>query len=200
VPELEPIRRIVSKATPLPLSDLDTDVITPMPRVMDGRFVEFAFEPLRFGPGGAPRAGCPLDDPAYDGAEILVAGPNFGCGSSRETAVWAVKGLGFRAVIAPSFGDIFRSNCFRNGLVPVALPGAAVDGLVEDARAGRRIAVDVERLCVESGGRVHAFELPELRRSALLEGLSDLELALRLEEPIAAFEAKRARERPWTSA
>lgn len=199
LPELEPLRRIDSQAVSLPVANVDTDVITPMERVMDGTFVEHAFEPLRFEPDGRPRADSPFDDPARAGAEILIAGANFGCGSSRETAVWAVKRMGFKAVIAESFGDIFRSNCFRNGLVPVVLGAADVTALMDAARVGETITVDVERGVVEHGGgaRRYAFDLPPLRRTALLDGLDDLQLALRLREEIDAFEARDRGARPW---
>lgn len=198
MPDITPLRSIVSKAVPLPIPSIDTDVITPMQRILDGTFVEFAFESLRFDTDGAPRPDCPLDDPTYRGAEILIAGPNFGCGSSRETAVWAVKGLGFKAVIAESFGEIFGSNCFRNGVVPVVLPSAAVAELLVAAQAGQRITVDVNEQFVERGpGQRYGFDLPPLRRTALLEGLDDLQLALRLADEIADFEARDRAQRPW---
>ncbi len=198
MPEIAPLRRIVSKAVPLPLPNIDTDIITPMERIMDGKFVEFAFEALRFDADGAPRPGCALDDPAYRDAEILIAGANFGCGSSRETAVWAVKGLGFKAVISESFGDIFSSNCFRNGIVPVVLPAAAITALLDAAQSGETLTLDIERRVVEQeGGDRYGFEIPPLRRTALLEGLDDLQLSLRLADEITTFESRDRAERPW---
>jgi 3-isopropylmalate/(R)-2-methylmalate dehydratase small subunit len=195
---LAPLRRIVSIAAPLPIPNIDTDVITPMDRIMEGTLVEFAFEVLRFDEAGSPRPEFPLDDPAYAGAQILVTGANFGCGSSRETAVWAVKGLGFKAVIAESFGDIFFSNCFRNGILPVVLPAGEVDALVEAARSGETITVDVEAAFVEVDADRHfPFEIPPVRQMALIEGLDDLALSLRLADEISAFETRDREARPW---
>jgi 3-isopropylmalate/(R)-2-methylmalate dehydratase small subunit len=196
---LEPFVSFRSKAVPLPIDNVDTDVITPIGRVLQGReaTVTYAFEPLRYDAEGALRPDCPLNDPAYAGACILVCGDNFGCGSSRETAVWAVKGLGYAAVIAPSFGDIFFSNCFKNGVLPVALDAAAVTALGELAARGEEIAVDLEGQQVIGGGVAYGFEISALRKEALLGGLDDLGLMLRRTDAIAAFEASDRAARPW---
>jgi 3-isopropylmalate/(R)-2-methylmalate dehydratase small subunit len=193
---LEPLVRVTGTATPLPLDSIDTDVITPMHRVMDGTIVEHAFEALRAGPDGSPLPN-PFDDPRHADDQILVAGANFGCGSSRETAVWAIKGMGYRVVIAESFGDIFYANCFKNAVLPVVLDRAEVQHLIEVAAAGTPVTVDLPGSTVTTAERTFRFSLPELRRTALLEGLDDLDLALRMDERITAFEdADRAR-RPW---
>ncbi len=193
---LEPLVRVESTATPLPLDDVDTDVITPMHRVMDGTFVEHAFEVLRVDDDGRPKPN-PFDDPVHAGDEILVTGANFGCGSSRETAVWAIKGMGFRVVIAESFGDIFHANCFRNAILPIALPGSIVAELSDAARSHASFTVDVAGATIEVDGRTIEFDLAALRRTALLEGLDDLDVARRLEQEVATFERHDRTRRPW---
>ena len=193
---LEPLVRVESTATPLPLDDVDTDVITPMHRVMDGTFVEHAFEVLRVDDDGWPKPN-PFDDPTHAGDEILVTGANFGCGSSRETAVWAIKGMGYRVVIAESFGDIFHANCFRNAVLPIVLPGSVVAELTDAARAHASFTVDVAGATIEVDGRTIDFDLPALRRTALVEGLDDLDVARRLEQEVDTFERLDRTRRPW---
>jgi 3-isopropylmalate/(R)-2-methylmalate dehydratase small subunit len=193
----EPLVRVSGIAMPLPIDSIDTDVITPMPRVMDGSYVEHAFEPLRAHADGTPRADDPFADPRFAGAEILVTGANFGCGSSRETAVWAVKGMGYRVVVAESFGDIFFSNCFKNGVLPLRLAHEDVAALLATAEAGGTITVDLVEMTVTADDRRVAFELPELRRTALLEGLDDLDVALLTVPEIEAFEIARQERHPW---
>jgi len=190
-----------STALPFPVDNVDTDVITPIRRILEGlpSMIEHAFEPLRFAADGNLNAGCALNDPRWKGAEILLAGRNFGCGSSRETAVWAVRGMGFRCIVAPSFGDIFRSNCFKNGVLPIMLAGEDVGALVEEARSTTKaFRVDVERCEVAApGGRIFPFEISSLRREALLDGLDDLALTLRRAPAIDQFEDADRVRRPW---
>ena len=193
---LEPLVRVTGTATPLPLDSIDTDVITPMHRVMDGTIVEHAFETLRTGPDGLPLPN-PFDDPRHADDRILVTGANFGCGSSRETAVWAIKGMGYRVVIAESFGDIFFANCFKNAVLPVVLGPAEVEHLVEVATAGTPVTVDLRSSTVATTERTFGFSIPELRRTALLEGLDDLDVALRMDAQITAFEEADRVRRPW---
>lgn len=196
MPDLEPLVTITGTATPLPLDSVDTDVITPMHRIMDGTIVEHAFEVLRVDADGNPRPN-PFDDPAHAEDTILVAGTNFGCGSSRETAVWAIRGLGYRVVVAESFGDIFHANCFKNAVLPVTLPAHDIGTVMEAARQRQQITVDVPTATISIGTGTIAFDLPDLRRTALVEGLDDLAVATQLDEQIGAFEeADRAR-RPW---
>lgn len=192
----EPLVRVIGTATPLPFDNVDTDVITPMPRVMDGSFVEHAFEPLRVDADGDPMPN-PFDDPAHADDSVLVAGANFGCGSSRETAAWAIKGLGYRVVIAESFGDIFAGNCFRNAILPIVLPPPELARLDAAAAAHTEIVVDVESATIRIDADVIGFDLPELRRTALIEGLDDLDLALRCSPAIDAFEQRDRSARPW---
>jgi 3-isopropylmalate/(R)-2-methylmalate dehydratase small subunit len=197
---MEPFKSFKSRAVPLLIDNIDTDVITPIGRVMQGgnALFEFAFEPLRFDPAGRLRPDCPLNDRRYEGARILIAGDNFGCGSSRETAVWAVAGLGFRCVIAPSFGDIFYSNGFKNGLLPVILPKAEVAALAQYAEGGRNeIGINLESQIISTGDNKFSFHIPSLRKEALLLGLDDLGLIQRRMETVFEFEKRDRELRPW---
>ena len=193
-----PLTRVSSRAMPLDIDSIDTDVITPMPRVMDGTYVEHAFEPLRFEDDGRPKPDDPFADARFTGAEILVTGANFGCGSSRETAVWAIKGMGYRVVIAESFGDIFSSNCFKNGVLALRLPRDDVRRLLAQAQSGEVVTIDLDDMLVTtSGGLSIPFQLPELRRTALREGLDDLDVTLRMADLIEDFAAEHLAQRPW---
>lgn len=194
----EPLDRIVSKAVPLMLDNIDTDVITPVDRMISGDIVEFAFEPLRFDSNGKLRHDCPLNDPAYAGAKILIAGPNFGCGSSRETAVWAVHGLGFRAVIAESFGEIFAANCPQNGIVPIVLPRECVAELANRARDGLSLEISVSKALVGPvQGDLISFDISAIQQRALVEALDDLDLARSFENEISAYETRLPETQPW---
>jgi 3-isopropylmalate/(R)-2-methylmalate dehydratase small subunit len=187
---MEPIRRITGRALPLARADVDTDQIIPshwLKRLERTGYGPGLFEAWRKDPAFV------LNDPRYRGAEILLAGANFGCGSSREHAVWALLDAGFRAVIAPRLADIFRNNALRNGLVPVEIDEDAVTKLVELARTdpSTAIAVDVEHRTVEAPSVRASFKLDDFSRTRLLEGLDDIAVTLRHEAHIAAFEAKR---------
>ena len=145
-------------------------------------------------PDGRPNPDFELNRPEYQGASILITGRNFGCGSSREHAPWALHDYGFKAIIAPSFGDIFRNNCYQNGMLPVQLPEATVRELLERAKArpGGRATVDLERQTVElEDGFSASFEMDPFRRDCLLKGLDDIGLTLQHADEIAAFEARR---------
>jgi len=203
---VERFERLESPATPLGVRDVDTDVILPMRRLValksGADLARYAFEPLRYGPAGGDGPldpTCPLNRPEYAEARILLAGANFGCGSSREPAVWALKALGYRCVIAPSFGDIFYKNCFQNALLPIVLPAETVEALGEAARApGARFAVDLEALTITPpDGRAISFAIHPARREQLLEGLDEIALTLKRAERIAAFEAEDRERRPW---
>jgi len=196
---MEPFVSFTSKAVPLLIDNIDTDVITPIGRVLQGRetMIRYAFEPLRFGADGELRPDCPLNDCAYAGAQVLIAGDNFACGSSRETAVWAIQGMGYRAVIAPSFGGIFFTNCLKSGLLPIALPAADVAALADHAAKGGEISIDLEGQRVSGGGVTAGFDISPLRKEALLGGLDDLGLILKRDAASAAFEARDRAARPW---
>jgi len=190
---MEPVRRVVGTALPLERADVDTDQIIPshwLKRLERTGYGPGLFEAWRKDPAFV------LNDPRYRGAEILLAGANFGSGSSREHAVWALLDAGFRAVIAPRLADIFRNNAVRNGLVPVELDADAVARLHEMVRAepSTRIAVDVEERIVEAPDLRASFALDDFSRTRLLEGLDEIALTLRHEADIAAYEAKRP---PW---
>ena len=179
---------------PLARADVDTDLIIParfMKTVTRDGLGEGCFAALR------GEAGNPFDDPRYRGARILAAGANFGCGSSREHAVWALQQIGIRAVLAPSFGEIFEGNALRNGLLAIRLPEAAIARLIESA-GQVRVAIDVESESVTtSDGDWFAFELDPYRKHLLLGGLDDIEATLELEPRIAAHERRVRAERPW---
>lgn len=196
---MEPFATLRSKAVPLLVDDVDTDVITPIGRVLEGpkAMIEFAFEALRYDRAGGLRADCPLNDPAWAGARVLIAGANFGCGSSRETAVWALRGLGFRCVIAPSFGDIFQSSCFKNSVLPVTLPSDDVRALAALASRGAELEVDLDAQRVSAGALSFGFAIAPLRKEALRFGLDDLALVQRRAESIRAFERRDRAARRW---
>jgi 3-isopropylmalate/(R)-2-methylmalate dehydratase small subunit len=187
---MEPVRRIEGTAVLLDRSDVDTDQIVParfLKRIERSGFGEFLFAEWRQDPDFV------LNDPRYAGATILLTGANFGSGSSREHAPWALQDHGFRAVIAPSFADIFRNNCCKIGLLPVELPAESVralmDAVLDDPATS--IAVDLEALTVTAPSVQETFAFDDFRRWCLLEGYDDIDLTLRHVDRIAAFEARR---------
>ena len=187
---MEPVRRIVGRALPLARADVDTDQIIPshwLKRLERTGYGPGLFEAWREDPAFV------LNDPRYQGAVVLLAGANFGCGSSREHAVWALLDAGFRAVLAPRLADIFRNNALRNELVPIEIDADSVEKLVDAARRDptTTIAIDVERSTVQAPGIRATFALDEFSRTRLLEGLDEIAVTLRQERDIAAFETKR---------
>jgi 3-isopropylmalate/(R)-2-methylmalate dehydratase small subunit len=187
---MEPFTIHTGRAVPLDRSDVDTDQIIPaqhLKRIERTGFGEFLFEAWRKDPSFV------MNDPRYAGATILLAGENFGSGSSREHAVWAIEDAGFRAVIAPSFADIFRNNCCKVGLLPVELPAESVralmDAVLDDPST--EITVDLDALRVSAPTVQEAFDFDDFRRWCLLEGMDDIALTLRHQEAIASFEATR---------
>jgi 3-isopropylmalate/(R)-2-methylmalate dehydratase small subunit len=183
------------------MANVDTDQIIParyLHRPRETGFADALFADLRRDESGATRRDFVLEDPAHAGASILVAGDNFGCGSSREHAVWALVDAGFRAVLAPSFGDIFGGNALKNGLLAIALPGETVAGLLERAAGGGlEIEIDLPAQRLRGGGLDFGFEIGAYAREALLEGLSETAMTLRHAREIADFEAAQARRSPW---
>jgi 3-isopropylmalate/(R)-2-methylmalate dehydratase small subunit len=187
---MEPIAVIEGTAVPLDRSDVDTDQIIPaqyLKRIERSGFGPFLFDEWRKDPDFV------LNDPRYEGASILIAGANFGSGSSREHAPWALEDYGFEAVIAPSFADIFRNNCFKIGLLPVELRAESVralmDAVLDDPST--RIVVDLASRAVRAPGLDETFDIDEFTHWRLMEGLDDIGLSLRNEEKISAFEATR---------
>jgi 3-isopropylmalate/(R)-2-methylmalate dehydratase small subunit len=182
---------------PLERANVDTDQIIPkqfLKRIERTGFGEFLFYDWRYLPGGQPNPSFVLNEPRYKGASILVADKNFGCGSSREHAPWALGEFGFRVIIAPSFADIFANNCFKNGMLPIALPVEEVEAIMSRAKQqeGYTLTVDLERQTVEdSSGLSILFVIDEFQRYCLLEGLDDIGLTLKHEDAISAYEASR---------
>jgi 3-isopropylmalate/(R)-2-methylmalate dehydratase small subunit len=205
---MDKFETLTSVAAPYPFANVDTDRIIRIercartPRDEMGRW---AFELERFGPDGSERDDFVLHRDPFRGAQILVAEDNFGCGSSREQAVWAVAGLGIRCLIAPSFGEIFYGNCVQNGVLPIRLPAATVAGLLEAlARATAAtperatLTVDLlqQRIHTPAGSAI-AFDIEPLRREALIEGLDPISLTLKRAAGIDAFQARQRETRPW---
>jgi 3-isopropylmalate/(R)-2-methylmalate dehydratase small subunit len=203
---MEAFNRVTGPAIPLMMANVDTDVIIPIQRLLGtGRDAlgAHAFERLRYLADGSENPDFVPNQAPWRGSPILLAEENFGCGSSREGAVWALMGMGVRCIIAPSFGDIFFANAFQNGLLPVRLPAADVRRIAEATRAApgnARTTVDLARqLVVTPTGEEISFAVDPRRREALLEGLDDIALTLRHAEAIAAFRARDAERRPWAA-
>jgi len=192
-----PFRVQTGRAAPLARLNVDTDQIIPkqfLKRVERTGFGQFLFYDWRFLPNGEPNPEFELNDPRYRGASILIAGKNFGCGSSREHAPWALADYGFRAIIAPSFADIFANNCLKNGLLTVVLSEADVTNLIHRAKTidGYELTVDLENKIVsDASGFSATFEIGDFQRRCLLEGLDDIGLTLQHEEAIASYERRR---------
>jgi 3-isopropylmalate/(R)-2-methylmalate dehydratase small subunit len=195
---MNPFRIHIGIAVPLDRPNVDTDQIIPkqfLKRVERTGFGEFLFYDWRFKSDGQPDPSFPLNDPRYRGASILIAGKNFGCGSSREHAPWALADYGFRVIIAPSFADIFANNCMKNGLLPVVLTDAEVAELMRLTKEveGYQLTVDLETKSVTDTGDFSAvFQIGDFQRYCLLEGLDDISLTLQHETEIATYENKRS--------
>ncbi|MGY6697249.1 MAG: 3-isopropylmalate dehydratase small subunit [Roseinatronobacter sp.] len=190
-------------AAPMPLVNIDTDMIIPkqfLKTIQRTGLGKNLFDEMRYDDQGHEIPDFVLNQPAYRKAQILVAGDNFGCGSSREHAPWALADFGIKAIISTSYADIFYNNCFKNGMLPIVLPQAQVDILMEDARKGEnaRIAIDLEAQTVTSAdGQVFTFELDPFKKHCLLNGLDDIGLTLEKAASIDAFEAQASQARPW---
>jgi 3-isopropylmalate/(R)-2-methylmalate dehydratase small subunit len=197
VKNMQPFRTHTGLTALLDRPNVDTDQIIPkqfLKRIERTGFGEFLFYDWRFLTDGQPDPSFPLNEPRYRGASILIAGKNFGCGSSREHAPWALTDHGFRAIIAPSFADIFANNCMKNGLLPVVLAAAEVAELMRRTREveGYRVTVDLETKSVTDAGDFSAaFHVGDFQRYCLLEGLDDIGLTLQHETKITAYENKR---------
>jgi 3-isopropylmalate/(R)-2-methylmalate dehydratase small subunit len=190
-------------AAPLPMINVDTDMIIPkqfLKTIKRTGLGKNLFDELRYDTQGEEKPDFVLNQPAYRKAQILVAGENFGCGSSREHAPWALLDFGIRCIIAPSFADIFYNNCFKNGILPIALPQSEVDKLMDDARRGANAIVTVDLEAQEitgpDGGRIR-FDIDRFRKHCLLNGLDDIGLTLEKSASIDAFEARDRHARPW---
>ena len=194
---MKPFRAHTGRVAPLDRANVDTDQIIPkqfLKRIERTGFGEFLFYDWRFETDGKLDASFVLNEPRYQGASILVAGRNFGCGSSREHAPWALADYGFRAIIAPSFADIFANNCMKNGLLPVTLDEHLVSGIIGQARSieNFELTVDLELRTVTDGrGFSAAFAIDDFQRHCLMEGLDDIALTLLNESDIAVYEQSR---------
>jgi len=199
---MEKFTKLSGVAAPLPMVNVDTDKIIPkqfLKTIKRTGLAKGLFHELRWDEQGKPKDFV-LDKPAYKSAKILVAGENFGCGSSREHAPWALLDFGIRCVIAPSFADIFYNNCFKNGILPIVLPKEQVDLLMDDAERGANaiVSVDLEKqeITGPDGGLIH-FDIDPFRKHCLLNGLDDIGLTLEKQRAITGFEAKRKTAQPW---
>lgn len=198
---MTPFVECTSVAAVIARDNVDTDMIIRIERMTTlkrGQFAPWAFEMLRYQADGSEDASFVLNRPPFRQAQILIAGDNFGCGSSREMAVWALDDFGIRCVIAQSYGDIFYNNCLQNGLLPIRLGAADIAALAGPARDGRRLHVDLRDCSVRvEGGDKITFTVPQQQREALLNGWDDIDQSLALGADIAAFQASDRRLRPW---
>lgn len=190
---MEKFKTVTSKAAPLDMPNVDTDQIIPknfLKRVERTGFGQFLFNDWRFKDDGSENADFVLNKPEHKGARILLARDNFGCGSSREHAPWALLDYGFQVIIAPSFADIFHNNCFQNGILPIALGAAEVEELFQAVKkdAAAQFTVDLEKKTIQFAGKSLAFNLAEPMRQKLLQGLDDIGWTLQFDKEIAAHE------------
>ncbi|MFA6386080.1 MAG: 3-isopropylmalate dehydratase small subunit [Candidatus Paceibacterota bacterium] len=202
--------KITALVAPLDRANVDTDAIIPkqfLKSIRRAGFGPYLFDEWRYLDHGEPDMDCTnrpvnkdfvLNKPEYQGAEILLTRENFGCGSSREHAPWALEDFGFRAIIAPSFADIFYNNCFKNGLLPIALPADVVNSLFKELVTGYQLTIDLEtqKITTPSGSEI-GFDVDETRKYRLLNGLDDIALTLQHADKIKAYEAERAKRAPW---
>jgi 3-isopropylmalate/(R)-2-methylmalate dehydratase small subunit len=195
---MEPYVQVTGTVVPLDRPNVDTDQIIPavyLKRIERTGFGQFLFDAWRKLPDGSPNPDFVFNQPRYRDATVLVAGPNFGSGSSREHAPWALEDYGIRTIIAPSFADIFRNNCYQNGMLPVVLPQEAVDHIMEQAKnvPGYQITVDLERgLVTDTQEFTVSFEIDAFRRDCLLRGLDDIGLTEEHDDAIAAYEREHS--------
>jgi 3-isopropylmalate/(R)-2-methylmalate dehydratase small subunit len=199
---MQPFTKLTAVAAPLPLGNVDTDMIIPkqfLKTIARTGLGKCLFNDMRFTPEGAERPDFVLNQPAYRQAQILLAGANFGCGSSREHAPWALLDFGIRCVIAPSFADIFHSNCFKNGILPVVLPQEQIDQLAVLAQQGKPLTIDLEEQIVSAYPENISlrFTIDPFRRDCLLHGLDDIGLTLKHNATIDGYEQQQRAAQPW---
>jgi 3-isopropylmalate/(R)-2-methylmalate dehydratase small subunit len=200
---MEKFTTLTGVAAPMPLVNIDTDMIIPkqyLKTIKRTGLGVHLFDEMRYTAEGEEEPGFVLNQPAYRDASILIAGDNFGCGSSREHAPWALLDFGIRCVVSTSFADIFYNNCFKNGILPVILPQDAVDHLMDDATKGSnaRITVDLEAQTVTaSDGRTFKFDIDPFKKHCLLNGLDDIGLTLEKVSAIDAYESRAQTQFPW---
>lgn len=200
---MDKFTELTGVAAPLPMINVDTDKIIPkqfLKTIQRTGLGKHLFQEMRYDAGGNENPEFVLNRPAYRNAKILVSGANFGCGSSREHAPWALMDFGITCVIAESFADIFYNNCFKNGILPIALPKSEVDKLLDDASRGANATITVNLETQEirgpDGGVIH-FDIDPFRKKCLIEGLDDIGLTLKKQDRIGEYETKRDAARPW---
>ena len=200
---MDKFEKLSGIAAPMPLINIDTDMIIPkvfLKTIKRSGLGVNLFDEMRYDDDRSEKPDFVLNKPQYRNAEILVAGDNFGCGSSREHAPWAIKDFGIRCVISTSFADIFFNNCFKNGILPIILPKEQVDALMQDAEKGSnaRIEIDlVDQTVTASDGEVYSFEVDSFKKHCLLNGLDDIGLTMEKVGSIDNYELKLSSERPW---
>ena len=200
---MKPFRQLSAIAAPLPMINVDTDVIIPkqfLRTIKRSGLGKSAFFDIRYHEDGSEKPDFVLNREPFRNAEILITGANFGCGSSREHAPWALLDFGIRCVIAPSYSDIFYNNCFKNGILPITLPQEQIDELMKEAadNPGAPIEIDLEKQTVTRGNKFSfAFEVDEFRKHCLLNGLDDIGLTLQKNTHIKSYEDRLKKERPW---
>lgn len=200
---MTPFQNITAIAAPLPIDNVDTDMIIPkqfLKTIQRTGLKEGLFYEMRYTVEGAKIEDFVLHRAPYTQAQIIVSGANFGCGSSREHAPWALADFGIRCVIAPSYADIFFNNCFKNGILPVVLPKEQVASLMGYAERGQQISVDLAQQTVSAGNERFSFEVEPFRKHCLMNGLDDIGLTLQKLDNIAAYEAKQKQHTPWLAA
>src|SRR6202035_3153919 len=201
----KPFTKLNAIAAPIMRGNIDTDVVIRIERLVGtsvrGTLGKWAFESLRYLPDGSENPAFILNREPYRQAEVLITGPNFGCGSSREGAVWSLQEFGIRAIIGSGFGDIFFANCFQNGILPIVLDKEIVDSLaaeIEATQGAGRVGIDLEaQTIVAPSGKQVTFEIDPRRRTGLLEGLDEVAMTLQRDDEIRAFQAADRAERPW---
>ncbi|MGR3838640.1 MAG: 3-isopropylmalate dehydratase small subunit [Cognatishimia sp.] len=200
---MEKFEKLHGIAAPMPLVNIDTDMIIPkvfLKSIQRSGFGKHLFDEMRFNRDGTEIEDFVLNKPQYRAAEILIAGDNFGCGSSREHAPWAIADFGIKCIVSTSFADIFFNNCFKNGILPVVLPQEQVDLLMADSEKGAnaRVTVDLEaQEITTSEGEVITFDVDAHRKHCLLEGLDDIGQTMQKQSAIDSFEAQASAARPW---
>jgi 3-isopropylmalate/(R)-2-methylmalate dehydratase small subunit len=200
---MEKFTTLTGVAAPLAMINVDTDMIIPkqfLKTIKRTGLGKNLFDEMRYTAEGAEVADFVLNKPAYRAAKVLIAGANFGCGSSREHAPWAIADFGIRCVIAPSFADIFFNNCFKNGILPIRLPAEQCEALLKQAENGANATFTIDLVnqsIVAPDGSKTAFEVDQFRKHCMLNGLDDIGLTLMKDDKIAAFEAARKQSTPW---
>lgn len=199
---MQPFTTLTAIAAPLPMMNVDTDMLIPKQFLRTIKRTGLGanlFNDMRYDENGKPKPDFVLNREPYDKANILVAGENFGCGSSREHAPWALLDFGLRCVIAPSFADIFFNNCFKNGILPVVLPQNQIDEIMEriTAQPGATVTVNLQDQTVQSGNNIYAFDVEPFRKNCLLNGLDDIGLTLEKATAIEGYEEQRKKQRSW---